>query len=103
MNEALLSRLLSTPVAIRENGVSGRLFVDGNIEGNRLLFRFLFDNREEVAPVFLETRIAGQRFQYLLAGRDLTNPMVKSPVVFPDAAVAEGIEILCVKPFVSVP
>ena len=101
MGDTVLFRLMSKPITIRENDVSGHLFVDGNIEGNRLLFRFLFDNPDEVAPVFMETRIAGQRFRYLLAGRDITNPMVKSPVLFPEATLAEGIEILCVKPFIS--
>ena len=103
MNDKVLFRLLPEPITIRENGVSGRLFVDGNMEGNRLLFRFLFNSPEEVCPVFLDIRISGQRFRYLLAGRDLTNPMIKSPILFPDAAISEGIEVLGVKPFVSAP
>jgi len=100
---AALARLLPQPIAMRENGVRGRLFVDGSAEGNCLLFRFLFDEPEEASPVFLDVGIAGRRFRYLLAGMDIANPMVKSPIVFPDAAVSEGVEILGVRPLVSAP
>jgi len=103
IQNAVLSPLLSNPIVIRENSISGRLFVDGNLEGNRLLFRFLFESHEEIVPVFLETRIAGKYYRYLLSGRDLTNPMVKSPVLTPDANIAEGLEILSVRPLVSGP
>jgi len=101
-HDAILSRLLPGPIAIQENGIAGRLFVDGNLEANRLLFRFLFDKPDEVVPVFLEIRIAGKHCQYLLSGRDLTNPMVKSQVLAPDASIADGFEILSVSPLVSV-
>jgi hypothetical protein len=103
IQNAALSRLLPSPVEFRENGISGRLFVDGNLERNCLLFRFLFERQEEIVPVFLDIRIAGKHYQYLLSGRDLTNPMVKSPVVFPDTSIAEGLEILNIKPLVSTP
>jgi len=102
-HDAVLSRLLPNPLIIRENGICGRLYVDGNLEGNRLLFRFLFDKPEELAPVFLEARIAGKHYRYLLSGRDLANPMVKSPVLIPDANIADGLEILGVRPFVYAP
>lgn len=100
--DVILSRLLPGPIAIQENGINGRLFVDGNLGGNRLLFRFLFDKTDEIVPVFLEVCIAGKRYRYLLSGRDLTNPMVKSPVLIPDASIADGLEILNVSPLVSV-
>jgi hypothetical protein len=103
IRDTFLSRLLPGPVEFRENGISGRLFVDGNLKENCILFRFLFDKPEELAPVFLEIRIAGKYYRYLLSGRDLTNPMVKSPVLTPDAAIAEGLEILSVRPLVSAP
>jgi len=50
----------------------------------------------------LEVRIAGKHYRYLLSGRDLTNPMVKSSVLTPNANIADGLEILGVKPLVSV-
>jgi hypothetical protein len=102
IQDAVLSRLLPNPIAIRENGLAGRLFVDGNLDGNCLLFRFLFDEPEEIVPVFLEISIAGKYYRYLLSGRDLTNPMVKSPVLTPDTAITEGLEILSVSPLISV-
>ena len=100
--DVILSRLLPGPIVIHENGVEGRLFVDGNLAANRLLFRFLFDKPDEVAPVFLEIRITGKHYRYLLSGRDLTNPMVKSPVLTPDTSITDGLEILSVSPLVSV-
>jgi len=100
--DAVLSGLLPGPIAIKENGIAGRLFIDGNLGDNRLLFRFLFDRPDEVAPVFLDIRIAGKHYRYLLSGRDLTNPMVKSPVLTPDTGIAAGFEILGVSPFVSI-
>jgi len=100
--DAILSRFLPAPVVIHENGIAGRLFVDGNLEGNSLLFRFLFDEPDEIVPVFLDIRIAGKLYRYLLSGRDPANPMVKSPVLTPDANIAEGIEIMGIKPLVSV-
>ena len=99
--DAILSRLSPAPVVIRENGIAGRLFIDGNLEMNCLLFRFLFDKPDEIVPVFLEVRIAGKHYRYLLSGRDITNPMVKSSVLTPDVCIAEGFEILSVKPLVS--
>jgi hypothetical protein len=101
-HDAILSRLLPGPIAIQENGIAGRLFVDGNLEGNALLFRFLFDKPDEIVPVYLDVRIAGKDYRYLLSGRDLTNPMVKSPVLTPDASIADGLEIMGINPLVSV-
>jgi len=97
----VLSRLLPGPIVIHENGIEGCLFVDGNLAANRLLLRFLFDKPDEVAPVFMEINIAGKHYRCLLSGRDLSNPMVKSPVLTPDASIADGIEILSVSPLVS--
>jgi hypothetical protein len=67
------------------------------------MFRFLFDEPEEIVPVFLELTIAGNHYQYLLSGRDLTNPMVKSPVLTPDTSIAAGLEILGISPIISLP
>ena len=101
IQDAILSPLLPNPVVINENGIEGLLFIDGNIGGNCILFRFLFDQPDKIVPVFLEVRIAGKQYRYLLSGRDLCNPMVKSPVLFPEANIAEGIELLSVRPLVS--
>jgi len=100
--DVILSRLLPGPIAIHVNGIKGRLFVDGNIGGNRLLFRFLFDKPDEIVPVYLDIRIAGKDYRYLLSGRDPANPMVKSHVLTPDANIADGLEIMGIKPLVSV-
>ena len=102
MKDAVLSRLLPNPITVQENGIAGRLFVDGNLGGNCILFRLLFNKPEEIVPVFLEIRIAGKYCRYLLSDRDLTNPMVKSTVLFPDADIAGGLEVLGVSPLVSV-
>jgi hypothetical protein len=98
----MLYRLLPQPVVIRENGITGRLFVDGNIDANCLLLRLLFDDPEEVVPVMVSVRIGGGISHYALSGRDPAGPMVKSSVLFPRGSVAGSLEITAVKPFVSV-
>jgi hypothetical protein len=97
----ILSGLIPGPIAINENGITGRLFADGNLEENCLLFRFLFDRPDEIIPVFLEIRIAGKYYRCLLSSRDPANPMVKSSILIPDSNISEGIEIQSVKPLVS--
>jgi hypothetical protein len=98
----MLYRLLPESVLIRENGLAGRLFVDGNINANCLLFRLLFDESEEVVPVMVSIRIEGETYGYVLSGRDPVSPMVKSSVLFPRGNIAGGLEITAVKPLVSV-
>lgn len=102
IQDAILSSLLPKPITYRENCIAGRLFIDGNISGNCILFRFLFDDPAQAVPVFLEAKIAGKHCQYLLSGRDPCIPMVKSPVLIPDASIAEGIEILGIRPIISI-
>jgi len=97
----VLSHLLPEPIAIQENDIHGYLLIDGNIEKNCLLFRILFTNPDKVVPVFLELKIGSKKYRYLLSNIDITNPMMKSPVVFPETAITEGIKILCVKPFLE--
>jgi hypothetical protein len=99
--DAALYHLTANPIFIRENGIMGRLFVDGNIHNNCLLFRLLFDDPGDVVPVVLKVRIGGKIYRYPLSGRDLTNPMVKSPVLKPDSHIEKGLRILTVRPLVS--
>jgi hypothetical protein len=84
--------LIPRPISVTSAGISGRLFVDGNIESNRVLFRFRFDGGFAPVPLFVKLNIAGKTCRVFCGVRDFTNPDMKSGVLKPEFSLADRIE-----------
>jgi hypothetical protein len=58
-----LASLIPNPIRIND-GLSGEIYIDGNINQNQILFRFKFDNEEEVSPVLIYIELSGIVYKY---------------------------------------
>jgi hypothetical protein len=99
---ALLSSLIPKPIRISNDEVSGELFVDGNFEYKKLMFRFRFDKPDEVAPLLIQIEdTTGKSYQYCCNRYDFSNPVIKSRILHVEFPLCGGIRVLKVMPVVS--
>ena len=100
MNPGFLYSLTPKPITISTGTLSGRLLVDGNIGENLLLFRFLFDIADDVAPLYIQIEVLEKVYLYFCDIRDFSNPVMKSPVIKTEFELKNKIKVLNVEPMV---
>jgi hypothetical protein len=89
--------LIPRPLAVHTAGFSGRLFIEGSLESNHILFRFRFDNAAELAPLIVKLGAAGKTWRFLCDMRDFTNPDMKSLILKPAFSLASHVTFLGVE------
>ena len=103
---------------IKKPEFSGKLLINGDLEDNYILFRFLFDTDEMVHPLVISVKIVPKT---VLEGGlndeqeekiivfwcnipDFNNPVMKTGLVFPEFLLKEHrIEVISVESQVSCP
>jgi len=86
--------------SITKHNFSGKLLIDGNLEDNCILFRFLFDTAEMVHPLILWVRTlpifslerGGQdekTFVFECNIPDYSNQVMKTGLIFPEFLMKE--------------
>jgi len=91
---------LSPVKDITKHNYSGKLLIDGDLEDNCIMFRFLFDTAEMVHPLILWVRTipiaslkirSGKRrkqrekiFVYECNVQDFNNPVMKTELLYPE-------------------
>ena len=101
MNNDLLYPLIPQPINVRNDTFSGKLLIDGNMGTNTLLFRFMFDTAETVAPLCIHIGVLEKVYRFFCTVRDFTNPVMKTLVLNPEFSLEDGITIQKVEPFIS--
>jgi len=102
---------------IRKREFSGKLLIDGDLQDNCILFRFLFDRTEMVHPLFIRIKAMpiihrkcpGRRYkQYAKTFTfgcnvpDSSNPVMKTRLLFPVFALKEHrIRVTCIESQIS--
>jgi hypothetical protein len=109
--------LYPTKQVVKEE-FSGKLLIDGDLEDNCILFRFLFDKPEMVHPLFITIKVlplkslesfpeghGGQNEKTLVFEcniPDLSNSVMKTCLLFPDFMIKEHkIEVIGIESQVS--
>jgi hypothetical protein len=97
----LLSRLTPKPIYFNTGEVTGGLYIDGNLEYRRLLFRFKFERSEEMTPLFVEIETAENKmYRYCCDLYDFNNPIIKSKILNVDFPLY-GIKVVKVMPIIT--
>ena len=103
---------------IVKHDFSGKLLVDGDLQDNCILFRFLFDKPEMIHPLLVRIRVLPvlarkeqsrrrvkrnqNGFIYTCNVPDLNNPVMKSRLIYPDYLLKENrIQVINVESQVS--
>jgi len=100
MNKLLLATYMA------RHGFSGKLLIDGDLQDNCMLIRFLFDKPEIVHPLIVRIRVRSllavkrqsgrhakrvvKEFVYACNIPDLNNPVMKSRLIYPDYLLGEN-------------
>jgi hypothetical protein len=87
---ARLYRLIPKPIEIESGDFSGRLDIRGNIYFNEVLFKFIFNREEEVAPLVVRFEANGKEYRYRCLIHDKNNHAMMTPILrHPDFKVYE--------------
>ena len=95
---------------------SGKLLINGDLQDNCMLFRFLFDKAEMVHPLIMtikappislkkqsKTDYGQETYIYECNIRDFNNPLMKTRLIFPEFLLKERrIKVICIESQVSV-
>ena len=90
---------------IKKQDFSGKLLIDGDLEDNCILFRFLFDAPEMVHPLIVSIKALpiallgscsqehsgqdGKTFVFECNIPDFSNPVMKTRLIFPEFSIRE--------------
>ena len=104
---------------IKNANFSGKLLIDGDIQDNCILFRFLFDEEEMVHPLIISIQVLPialpknylkadciqEKKTYIYACNipDFNNPLMKTRLIFPEFLLKEQrIQVVCIESQISV-
>ena len=99
---------------INKREFSGKLLIDGALQDNCILFRFLFDKTEMVHPLIIRVEVSPITCKKIRKPdiwtrtlecniHDISNPMMKTRLLFPDFQLSKHkIKIINIESQVSV-
>ena len=104
--------------SITKHNFSGKLLIDGDLQDNCILFRFLFDAAEMVHPLLIWVKTLPivsldncsedrpkqdvKTFVFECNIPDFNNPVMKTKLLFPEFLLKEHkIQVICVESQVS--
>jgi hypothetical protein len=100
MSTEFLDSLIPGPIRINGD-LLGELYIDGNIKQSQILFRFKFDNENEISPVIIHIELAGKHYQYCCYIHDFRSPIIRTEILKLEFSIPEKIAIKKVEPLIG--
>jgi len=101
MYKPFLTTLIPRPIFVDTESITGRLYIEGNLEFNYIRFRFCFTEIKETAPVIISVKAINKIYSYNCTIYSYQKSEVKTTVFHPEFNINQQFDVISIEPLVK--